>query len=124
MPGIIVGVDGSSDSLRALRWALSEAAAQHAPLTVLSVRDDREVTCTTGDLNQDQAAEDVQALVNSLPGGHHLSAGSGRSGRHSGRRVVPMSWGSYGMTTYLSLQPGTEPAPVRGGMVLDGEGDL
>ena len=63
MPGIIVGVDGSSHSRRALRWALSEAAARHAPLTVLSVRDERTVTCTTGDLNQDQAAEEVQALV-------------------------------------------------------------
>jgi nucleotide-binding universal stress UspA family protein len=63
MPGIIVGVDGSSHSRRALRWALSETAAQHATLTVLSVRDDRAVTCTTGDVNQDQAAEEVQALV-------------------------------------------------------------
>ena len=41
MPGIIVGVDGSSHSRRALQWALSEAAARHAPLTVLSVRDER-----------------------------------------------------------------------------------
>lgn len=63
MPGIIVGVDGSSHSRRALRWALSEAAAQHAPLTVLSVRDDRAVTHTTGDLTQDQAAEEIQELV-------------------------------------------------------------
>jgi nucleotide-binding universal stress UspA family protein len=63
MPGIIVGLDGSSQSRRALRWALSEAAARPAPLTVLSVRDDRAATCTTGDLTQDQAAEEVQALV-------------------------------------------------------------
>ena len=63
MPGIIVGVDGSSHSRRALQWALSEAAARHAPLTVLSVRDERAVTCTAGDLTQDQAAEEVQALV-------------------------------------------------------------
>ena len=63
MPGIIVGVDGSSHSRRALQWALSEAAARHAPLTVLSVHDEKAVTCTTGDLTQDQAAEEVQALV-------------------------------------------------------------
>ena len=63
MPGIIVGVDGSSHSRRALQWALSEAAARHAPLTVLSVRDDGAVTCTAGDLTQDQAAEEVQELV-------------------------------------------------------------
>ena len=63
MPGIIVGVDGSSQSRRALQWALSEAAARRAPLTVLSVRDDGAVTCTAGDLTQDQAAEEVQELV-------------------------------------------------------------
>ncbi|WP_422286188.1 universal stress protein [Trebonia sp.] len=63
MPGIIVGVDGSPHSRRALQWALSEAAARHASLTVLSVHDEKAVTCTTGDLNQNQAAQDVQALV-------------------------------------------------------------
>lgn len=50
MPGIIVGVDGSSHSRHALQWALGEAAAWHAPLTVLSVRDEKAVTYTTGDL--------------------------------------------------------------------------
>jgi nucleotide-binding universal stress UspA family protein len=63
VPGIIVGVDGSSQSRRALQWALGEAAARHVPLAVLSVRDDRAVTCTAGDLTQDQAAEEVQELV-------------------------------------------------------------
>jgi nucleotide-binding universal stress UspA family protein len=38
MPGIIVGVDGSPHSRRALKWAVSEAAARHAPLTVLTVQ--------------------------------------------------------------------------------------
>jgi nucleotide-binding universal stress UspA family protein len=37
MPGIIVGIDGSHHSTRALEWALKEAAIQHAPLTVLTV---------------------------------------------------------------------------------------
>ena len=63
MPGIIVGVDGSSHSRLALQWALSEAAARQAPLTVLSARHDRAVTCTAGDLTQDQVAEEVQELV-------------------------------------------------------------
>jgi nucleotide-binding universal stress UspA family protein len=63
MPGIIVGVDGSSHSRLALQWALSEAAARHAPLTVLSARHDRAVTCTAGDLTQEQVAEEVQELV-------------------------------------------------------------
>lgn len=37
MPGIIVGIDGSSHSRRALKWAISEAAMRRVPLTVLSV---------------------------------------------------------------------------------------
>ena len=37
MPGIIVGIDGSGHSQRALTWALKEAAAHQAPLTVLAV---------------------------------------------------------------------------------------
>lgn len=37
MPGIIVGIDGSAHSRRALEWAISEAAMRHAPLTVITV---------------------------------------------------------------------------------------
>jgi nucleotide-binding universal stress UspA family protein len=37
MPGIIVGVDGSGHSQRALEWAVKEAAVRHVPLTVLTV---------------------------------------------------------------------------------------
>ena len=37
MPGIIVGIDGSSHSRKALKWAISEAAMRRLPLTVLSV---------------------------------------------------------------------------------------
>lgn len=37
MPGIIVGVDGSGHSQRALEWAMKEAAIRHQPLTVLTV---------------------------------------------------------------------------------------
>jgi nucleotide-binding universal stress UspA family protein len=38
MPGIIVGIDGSGHSRRALDWAIREAAVRHAPLTVLTVQ--------------------------------------------------------------------------------------
>jgi nucleotide-binding universal stress UspA family protein len=38
MPGIIVGIDGSGQSRRALDWAIHEAAVCHAPLTVLTVQ--------------------------------------------------------------------------------------
>lgn len=37
MPGIIVGIDGSGHSQRALEWAMREAAVWHKPLTVLTV---------------------------------------------------------------------------------------
>ena len=37
MPGIIVGVDGSGHSQRALNWAIKEAAVRHVPLSVLTV---------------------------------------------------------------------------------------
>ena len=37
MPGIIVGVDGSGHSQRALEWAMKEAAMRHDALTVLTV---------------------------------------------------------------------------------------
>ena len=38
MSGIIVGVDGSGHSQRALEWAAREAALRHTVLTVLTVR--------------------------------------------------------------------------------------
>jgi nucleotide-binding universal stress UspA family protein len=38
MPGIIVGIDGSDHSRRALKWALREAAVRRTPLTVLTVQ--------------------------------------------------------------------------------------
>jgi nucleotide-binding universal stress UspA family protein len=37
MAGILVGVDGSAHSQRALEWAMNEAAVRHAPLTVLTI---------------------------------------------------------------------------------------
>jgi nucleotide-binding universal stress UspA family protein len=37
MPGIIVGVDGSDQSRRALGWAMREAAQHRVPLAVVSV---------------------------------------------------------------------------------------
>jgi len=37
MPGIIVGVDGSGHSQRALEWAMKEAAIRHMPLSILTV---------------------------------------------------------------------------------------
>ena len=37
MPGILVGIDGSHNSERALEWAMKEAALRQTPLKVLAV---------------------------------------------------------------------------------------
>jgi len=39
MPGILVGLDGSSAAHHALEWAIKHAALEHAPLTVLAVHE-------------------------------------------------------------------------------------
>jgi len=39
MPGIVVGIDGSPNSERALDWAMKLAAALHAPLTAVAVHE-------------------------------------------------------------------------------------
>jgi len=39
MPGIVVGVDGSPNSERALDWAMKQAATVRAPLTVITVHE-------------------------------------------------------------------------------------
>jgi len=39
LSGIVVGVDGSPNSERALDWAMRHAGALHAPLTVLAVHE-------------------------------------------------------------------------------------
>jgi nucleotide-binding universal stress UspA family protein len=39
MPGIVVGVNGSPNSEHALDWAMRQAAALHAPLTVVAVHE-------------------------------------------------------------------------------------
>ena len=41
MSGIIVGVDGSDHSRRALSWAIQEAERRNIPLTVLTVHPDQ-----------------------------------------------------------------------------------
>ena len=80
MPGIIVGVDGSGHSQRALEWAMKEAAMRHAPLTILTVHPAivgyfGGVVTSPGDLElteQTQAAVKVEAdrVLAALNGPH------------------------------------------------------
>ncbi len=39
MSGIVVGIDGSAHSRRALEWAMREAAIRRVPLTVITVHE-------------------------------------------------------------------------------------
>lgn len=73
MPGIVVGVDGSSHSHQALSWAMHEAALRHQPLTVITVCPSaaRPATATfwglptlpDGGFNQEHARQAVQEGV-------------------------------------------------------------
>ena len=69
MPGIIVGVDGSGHSQRALEWAMKEAAVRQAPLTVITVHELIKgyfgglVTYPDDKLLAEQAGQRVQAEV-------------------------------------------------------------
>ncbi len=61
MPGIVVGVDGSDHSQRALEWAMREAAAHQSPLTVIAVHPVAKSAWTGRPITyaaEDQAAEE------------------------------------------------------------------
>lgn len=81
MPGIIVGVDGSGHSQRALEWAMNEAAIRQSPLTVvvvhqlvvgyegrgISYADDAELTRQAGDAAQRETNEVLAKLGDKRP---------------------------------------------------------
>jgi nucleotide-binding universal stress UspA family protein len=60
MPGILVGLDGSSAAHHALEWAVKHAALEHAPLTVLAVHEVARSAWTGNPIiyPQDRAEED------------------------------------------------------------------
>jgi nucleotide-binding universal stress UspA family protein len=66
MPGIIVGIDGSSHSRHALDWAINEAAIRHAPLTVLTVQQVMRTDGALGKLAEDARPPAVTVLA--VPG--------------------------------------------------------
>ena len=59
MSGIVVGIDGSGHSQRALEWAFKEAALRHVPVTVFTVH---------------QAVRDNLGFIASSPGDADLTA--------------------------------------------------
>jgi nucleotide-binding universal stress UspA family protein len=80
MSGIIVGIDGSGHSRRALEWAINEAATRHVPLTVLAVHAAIAgyyggVSTYAGDLDQtekirDAAQAETDKVLAGLDGPH------------------------------------------------------
>jgi nucleotide-binding universal stress UspA family protein len=72
VPGIIVGIDGSHNSQRALEVAIAEAALRHAPLTVIAVHQvvagysGHGVAFPGDDVLADKAREAAQAEVDSV----------------------------------------------------------
>lgn len=73
MPGIIVGVDGSAHSRKALERAIGEAAAHHTSLTVLTVH---------------QAVRDVYGGVSHYPGDEDLTAKARQAAKAETDEVV------------------------------------
>jgi nucleotide-binding universal stress UspA family protein len=61
MSGIIVGVDGSGHSQRALEWAMKEAAIRHTSLTVLTVHEAIRGYSTSVDVWPDDPARTEEA---------------------------------------------------------------
>ena len=76
MPGILVGVDGSDQSRRALAWAMHEAIQHKTPLTVMNVRPGsvrpathiywNMPTLPEGGLSTEQAHASVQDFVDKV----------------------------------------------------------
>lgn len=62
MSGIVVGVDGSPHSQKALDWALAESTLRHAPLTVLAVSPVAASAWTHASMRY-EGDEDVRAQV-------------------------------------------------------------
>jgi len=73
MAGIVVGVDGSEHSERALDWAAQEASLRHVPLTVINVFPAvtsywGAVPYTDAELDIEQARHEVQMLADKAVG--------------------------------------------------------
>lgn len=63
MPGIVVSVDGSAESQHALEWAVTHAALEHAPLTVLAVHRVAASAWTGNPVIYPEDRADVQKVV-------------------------------------------------------------
>jgi nucleotide-binding universal stress UspA family protein len=125
MPGIVVGVDGSDNSLRALEWAMKEAAAHHAALTVVVVNQvaashwtgnpitlpvDRTAQETAGHAAEKAAAEAEGRLGESRPASVTVRAVSGIAAQElidASRDADLLVVGSRGGGGFTSLMLGS-----------------
>jgi nucleotide-binding universal stress UspA family protein len=91
MPGIVVGVDGSGHSQRALEWAINEAAVRHSPLTIVTVHQliagysgrgvafpgDSEQAAKAGEVARQDADKILEGMGESRPASVTVDARSG-----------------------------------------------
>jgi nucleotide-binding universal stress UspA family protein len=91
MPGIVVGVDGSGHSQRALEWAINEAAVRHSALTIVTVHQlvagysgrgvafpgDNEQATKAGEVARQDADKILEGLGESRPASVTVEARSG-----------------------------------------------
>ncbi len=79
MPGIIVGVDGSGHSQRALEWAMKEAALRHEALNVITVHQAVKGYYGTAVINPEDRALTEQAREAARAEADKVLAGLGES---------------------------------------------
>ena len=126
MPGIVVGVDGSRHSRKALERAANEAAVHHMPLTVLTVHqavrdvygsashygDDAALTDKAKEAAQAETDQVLAALgsqpasvtvtaVHGLPVDEHIKASQGADMLVLGRR----GFGGFARLTWSVTEP-------------------
>ncbi len=66
MPGIVVSADGSADSQNALEWAVTHAALEHAPLTILAVHQVAASAWTGSPIIYPQDRPEVQRVLHAV----------------------------------------------------------
>ena len=107
---MVVGVDGSSASLRALRFAVREAAANRMPLEVL-------MCWQPADLAELDAGTDDAPAVDDVAGAAVVGAtGSGMDGQHKAELVLRRMMAQVDVPAGLDVRTGVKQVAMARGM--------